>query len=73
MSAAPETNGGLLLHDLKMPDFKNYAVTVPAPGAVESEATRVMGTFLRDMIKLNERARATSRLFGPDETACPIV
>ena len=67
MSAVPDTNGGLVLNDLKMPDFKNYAVAVPTPGAVESEATRVMGTFLRDVIKLNEGQR-NFRLFGPDET-----
>ncbi len=68
MGAVPDTNGGLVLRDLELPDFHTYAVDVPAPGAVEAEATRVMGTFLRDVMKLNERQR-NFRLFGPDETA----
>ncbi len=66
MGDNPHANGGTLRHALKMPDFREYAVDVPAPGAVESEATRVMGTFLRDVVKLNPRS---FRLFGPDETA----
>lgn len=53
MSANPHTNGGLLLKDLKMPDFRDYAVDVPAPGAADAEATRVMGKFLRDVMKKN--------------------
>lgn len=68
MGAIPDTNGGLVLHDLKLPDFKKYAVTVPTPGGVDGEATRVMGTFLRDIMKLNQEQR-NFRLFGPDETA----
>ena len=68
MSANPHTNGGVLLRDLKMPDFRDYAVPVPAPGAVEAEATRVLGTFLRDVMKLNMEA-GNFRIFGPDETA----
>jgi xylulose-5-phosphate/fructose-6-phosphate phosphoketolase len=67
MGANPNTNGGKLLHDLKMPDFRDYAVAVPSPGAVTAEATRVMGRFLRDLIKLNADAR-NFRVFGPDET-----
>jgi len=68
MGANPHANGGLLLKDLKMPDFRDYAVKVPKPGAVVAEATRVMGGFLRDVIKANKEAR-NFRLFGPDETA----
>ena len=66
MSANPHTNGGLLLSDLRMPDFRDYAVKVPAPGAVNAEATREMGRFLRDIMKLNMEAR-NFRLFSPDE------
>jgi xylulose-5-phosphate/fructose-6-phosphate phosphoketolase len=66
MSANPHTNGGLLLRDLDLPDFRMYAVTVPTPGAVDAEATRIQGEFVRDVIKLNP---ATFRVFSPDETA----
>jgi xylulose-5-phosphate/fructose-6-phosphate phosphoketolase len=66
MGANVHANGGLLLRDLHMPDFINYAVTVPKPGAVEAEATRVQGQFLRDVLKLNGD---NFRVFGPDETA----
>ena len=48
MGANPHANGGLLLRDLRLPDFRAYAVDVPSPGAVDAEATRVMGRFLRD-------------------------
>ncbi|MEP6657946.1 MAG: phosphoketolase family protein, partial [Betaproteobacteria bacterium] len=68
MGANPHANGGLLLQELKLPDFRDYAVDVPAPGAVTAEATRVTGTFLRDVMKLNMSAR-NFRVFGPDETA----
>ncbi len=68
MSAVPDTNGGLVIRDLLMPDFESYAVKVPKPGAVDGEATRVAGSFLRDVIKKNE-GRRNFRLFGPDETA----
>ncbi|MEI9863080.1 MAG: phosphoketolase family protein [Limisphaerales bacterium] len=68
MGANPHANGGLLLHDLHLPDFQSYAVAVSAPGAVDAEATRVMGTFLRDVMKLNAKER-NFRIFGPDETA----
>ena len=54
MSASPHANGGLLLKDLRMPDFRNYAVAVSAPGAVKAEATRVAGELLRDVMRLNE-------------------
>ncbi|HWB49301.1 MAG TPA: phosphoketolase family protein, partial [Stellaceae bacterium] len=66
MSANPHTNGGLLLRDLRMPDFHDYAVTVPSPGATAVESTRVMGQFLRDVMKLNQDGR-NFRLFSPDE------
>jgi xylulose-5-phosphate/fructose-6-phosphate phosphoketolase len=65
MSANPHANGGLLLRDLELPDFRDYAVDVPAPAAGSSEATRVLGAFLRDVIARNPE---TFRLFGPDET-----
>jgi xylulose-5-phosphate/fructose-6-phosphate phosphoketolase len=68
MGANPHANGGLLLRDLRMPDFRRYAVDVPSPGEVDAEATRVMGTFLRDVMKGNADAR-NFRIFGPDETA----
>ncbi len=65
MSANPNANGGLLLRELRLPDFRDYAVDVPAPGASTSEATRVLGTWLRDVIRENP---SNFRLFGPDET-----
>lgn len=65
MSANPHANGGMLLHDLRMPDFRTYAVDVTRAGAVEAEATRVQGQFLRDVLKWNP---TNFRLFGPDET-----
>jgi xylulose-5-phosphate/fructose-6-phosphate phosphoketolase len=68
MGANPHANGGTLLRDLKMPDFQEYAVSVPKPGNTEAEATRIMGTFLRDVMKLN-MDRSNFRIFGPDETA----
>jgi xylulose-5-phosphate/fructose-6-phosphate phosphoketolase len=66
MSANPHANGGVLLRELDLPDFRDYAVDVPAPAATTSEATRVLGGFVRDVIARNPR---TFRLFGPDETA----
>jgi xylulose-5-phosphate/fructose-6-phosphate phosphoketolase len=66
MSANPSANGGELLRDLVLPDFREYAVDVPSPGTTRSEATRVLGTFLKDVIARN---RDNFRLFGPDETA----
>ncbi len=68
MGANPHANGGLLLKDLKLPDFRDYAVEVPEPGQVTGEATRVMGYFLRDVMKLNMEER-NFRVMGPDETA----
>ncbi len=68
MGANPHANGGVLLRDLKMPDFREYAVEVPEPGRVLGEATRVMGRLLRDVMRLNEETR-NFRVMGPDETA----
>lgn len=68
MGANPHANGGLLLRDLKMPDFRDHAVDVPSPGAVEAEATRVVGAFIRDVMRLNWERR-DFRVVGPDETA----
>ena len=68
MSANPHANGGLLLHDLEMPDFKKYAVEVFKPGNAPAEGTVIMGSFLRDIMKLNWDKR-NFRIFGPDETA----
>ena len=68
MGSNPHANGGALLKDLRLPDFRDYAVTVPRPGAVTAEATRIMGSFLRDVMKLNADAR-NFRVVGPDETA----
>jgi xylulose-5-phosphate/fructose-6-phosphate phosphoketolase len=66
MSASPHANGGELLRDLVLPDFRDYAVEVPAPAATLSEATRVLGGYLRDVFARNAD---NFRLFGPDETA----
>ena len=68
MGANPHANGGVLLRDLQMPDFRDYAVAVHEPGSGRAEATRVLGTFLRDVMKRNLDDR-TFRVFGPDETA----
>jgi len=66
MSDNPHANGGLLLKDLKLPDFRSYAVETPSPGAAAAEATRAQGAFLRDVMKLN-LDRKNFRLFSPDE------
>jgi xylulose-5-phosphate/fructose-6-phosphate phosphoketolase len=68
MGANPHANGGLLLRDLRLPDFRDYAVDVPQPGQALAEPTRIMGRFLRDVMKLNREAR-NFRVVGPDETA----
>jgi xylulose-5-phosphate/fructose-6-phosphate phosphoketolase len=68
MSANPHANGGLLRKELRMPHFAKYAVDVPAPGAVDAEATRVQGTMLRDVLVLNAEHQ-NFRIFSPDETA----
>ena len=68
MGANPHANGGMLLRDLKMPDFRDYAVEVKAPGSVEAEATRVQGELIRDILRDNADAR-NFLVFSPDETA----
>jgi xylulose-5-phosphate/fructose-6-phosphate phosphoketolase len=68
MSANLHANGGALLKDLMLPDFRKYAVNIKHPGSYEAEATRIMGFFLRDVIKLNE-SNQNFRVMGPDETA----
>ena len=67
MGANPHANGGMLLRDLRMPDFRDYAVDVPAPGVRGIGDTHVLGPFLRDVAKLNSEQR-NFRVFGPDET-----
>ncbi|MCE9551564.1 MAG: phosphoketolase family protein [Betaproteobacteria bacterium] len=66
MGANPHANGGVLLRDLRLPDFRDYAVAVDSPGGSVAESTRVMGSFLRDVMQKN---RDNFRVFGPDETA----
>ena len=68
MGANPHANGGLLLKDLELPDFTDYALDVPKPGVTEAESTRVMGVYLRDVMKQNAEAR-NFRIVSPDETA----
>ena len=67
MGSNPNANGGMLLHDLKMPDFRDYAVTVDQPGGKQAADTLVVSEFLRDIIKYNE-SQKNFRIFGPDET-----
>jgi xylulose-5-phosphate/fructose-6-phosphate phosphoketolase len=67
MGANPHTNGGLLKRELRLPDYTSYAVDVARPGAAEAEATRELGKFLRDIVRLNAEAR-NFRIMGPDET-----
>ncbi|MGA8660341.1 MAG: phosphoketolase family protein, partial [Chthoniobacterales bacterium] len=68
MGANPHANGGLLLKNLLMPNFSDYAVKVPKPGTETAEATKILGTLLRDVMKLNMNSK-NFRVFGPDETA----
>ncbi|MGA2365247.1 MAG: phosphoketolase family protein, partial [Steroidobacteraceae bacterium] len=72
MGANPHTNGGGLLRDLRMPDFRRHAVHVPSPGAVDGQDTLVLGQFLRDVVKLNREPR-NFRIFGPDETLSNLL
>jgi xylulose-5-phosphate/fructose-6-phosphate phosphoketolase len=72
MGANPHTNGGLLLSDLRMPDFHAHAVEIPSPGAVDAQDTLVLGGFLRDVAKLNGEQR-NFRIFGPDETLSNLL
>jgi len=68
MGANPHANGGALLKDLRLPDYRHYALAVPSPGQVDGEATRVLGDYLRDVMDLNADRR-NFRVMGPDETA----
>jgi xylulose-5-phosphate/fructose-6-phosphate phosphoketolase len=72
MGANPHANGGMLLHDLRMPDFRKHAVDVPSPGAVTAQDTMVLGEFLRDVAVLNQEQR-NFRIFGPDETLSNLL
>ena len=68
MGANPHANGGLLRKELHTPDFRQYAVEVSEPGAIEAQSTKILGEYLRDVLKLNEPEK-NFRVFGPDETA----
>jgi xylulose-5-phosphate/fructose-6-phosphate phosphoketolase len=70
MGANPHANGGLLLHDLRMPDFRAHAVQVPSPGGVDAQDTLVLGQFFKDVVAQN---RNNFRLFGPDETLSNLL
>jgi xylulose-5-phosphate/fructose-6-phosphate phosphoketolase len=72
MSANPHTNGGVLLRDLRIPDFRGHALKVTSPGAIEGQDTLVLGKFLRDVINLNQEQR-NFRVFGPDETLSNVL
>jgi len=72
MGANPHTNGGILLHDLIMPDFHKHALKVPSPGAIDGQDTLVLGKFLRDVAKLNQDHH-NFRIFGPDETQSNLL
>ena len=72
MGANPNANGGMLLRDLRMPDFRDHAVAVPSPGAVMAGDTTVLGRFLRDVVLAN-RERRHFRIFGPDETLSNLL
>jgi xylulose-5-phosphate/fructose-6-phosphate phosphoketolase len=72
MGANPHTNGGILLRDLRMPDFRDHAVAVPSPGAVDGQDTLTLGLFLKDVATLNHTQR-NFRIFGPDETLSNLL
>jgi xylulose-5-phosphate/fructose-6-phosphate phosphoketolase len=72
MGSNPHANGGILLRDLRMPDFRDHAVSVPSPGGVEAQDTMVLGEFLREVARLNLDQR-NFRLFGPDETVSNLL
>jgi len=72
MGGNPHANGGILLRDLRMPDFRDHAVSLPSPGGVEAQDTLVLGEFLREVVKLNLDQR-NFRLFGPDETVSNLL
>lgn len=68
MGASPYANGGILLKELEMPDFREYAVTITEPGVDQAEATKLLGKFLRDIVRMNEKNK-NFRIMGPDETS----
>ena len=70
MGANPHANGGILLHDLHMPDFRVHAVQVPSPGAIDAQDSFVLGSFFKDIVELNKR---NFRIFGPDETLSNLL
>jgi xylulose-5-phosphate/fructose-6-phosphate phosphoketolase len=72
MGANPHANGGMLLRDLRMPDFRIHAVDVPSPGAIVAQDTMVLGKFLRDVVAENQKPR-NFRIFGPDETLSNLL
>ncbi len=72
MGANPHANGGQLLRDLQLPDYRDHATAVPAPGALQAQDTRVLGAWLRDVIQRN-LATQNFRLFGPDETVSNLL
>jgi len=72
MGANPHANGGMLLRDLRLPDYRTYAVSVPTPGAVAASDMATLGPFLRDVVTLNQKAQ-NFRIFGPDETLSNIL
>jgi xylulose-5-phosphate/fructose-6-phosphate phosphoketolase len=72
MGANPHANGGILLRDLRMPDFRVHAVNLPSPGAVDGQDTLVLGKFLRDVVNLYQDQR-NFRIFGPDETLSNLL
>jgi xylulose-5-phosphate/fructose-6-phosphate phosphoketolase len=72
MSDNPHANGGILLRDLRMPDFRDHALAVPSPGAVDGQDTSILAKFLRDVLKINQDQR-NFRIFGPDETLSNLL
>ena len=72
MGANPHANGGILLRELRMPDYRSHGVDVPSPGGVEAQDMKIFGKFLRDIVKLNE-AQRNFRIFGPDETLSNLL
>ena len=72
MGANPHANGGLLLRELQLPDFRGHALQITAPGSIQGQDTLVLGKFLRDVARLNQNAR-NFRIFGPDETVSNLL
>ena len=72
MGANPHANGGLLLRELQLPDFRGHALQITAPGSIQGQDALVLGKFLRDVARLNQNAR-NFRIFGPDETVSNLL